>query len=96
MFRREVWGIAIEFLAGCLGMWRALERGEVKEVAVHPASVDGVEAGREVVAALVVEGNEASGRVLEKCGFERFAMAKERDLRDPKRQVEIIGCRAVL
>jgi RimJ/RimL family protein N-acetyltransferase len=99
MFRREVWGrgIATEFLEAWLGMWRELPREE-REVLVHPASVVMSEAGKaeEVVTAFLVEGNAASRRVLEKCGFEKFHARREADLRDPKMEVELVGFRHVV
>ena len=99
MFRREMWGqgIATEFLEAWLAMWRELPRVE-REVLAHPASVVIDETGRaqEVVTAFVVDENAASRRVLEKCGFEKFHTKREADLRDPNKEVELIGFRYVV
>ncbi|KAK0748992.1 GNAT domain-containing protein [Schizothecium vesticola] len=95
MFRREVWGqgVATEFLRGWMGLWRGLERRPAteREGMVHELSVVSLDEGREMLTAVVVEGNEGSRRVLEKCGFERFVVRLERDLRDQSKEVEVGG-----
>ena len=79
MFREEYWGrgFATELLKGWMGAWGALPRG-VAEVEVDPRTVDGdgkegeIREADEQIIAITADYNEASQKVLGKCGWEHF------------------------
>ena len=96
MFRKEYWGkgLATEFVRAFLASWNQLPRSEV-EIQVQPDSLaegegaDGA-AVEERLMAITVGDNYRSQNILTKCGFERFSVFKEPDLRDPSVEIELL------
>lgn len=106
MFLKEYWGmgLATEFLKAFLQMWQGLERTPV-EMRVNRLSLvddsvvtdDGggsdTAAVKERLVAVVDAANGASQRILEKCGFDKFAEFEQRHPQDPDKTLTLHGFR---
>lgn len=93
LFKQEFWGqgLATEFVGAFLELWGALERTEV-EMEVNTKSLQGDDVGdgtmaREMLVAIIDPCNGASGRVLQKCGFEKFDEFTEKHREDPDKSL---------
>ena len=96
MFRYEHWGkgFATEFLRAFVEAWDQLPREHV-ELRVKPYSLADGEGGDgdevdEMLIAVTIGPNQRSHNVLTKCGFERYKIHSEPDLRDPTVDIELI------
>ncbi|KAL0935203.1 GNAT N-acetyltransferase [Colletotrichum truncatum] len=97
MFQKEFWGngYATEFVQGFLSAWWSLPRSEC-EISVERASVRGLESlqegelAEEILNAVVASDNPASLRIMEKWGFEKFKMWKDKNEHD-QTEITLIG-----
>lgn len=95
MFRSEFWGkgYATEFVQAFLRAWWSLPRVQV-DLRVEKSTVaesDGAGLHREVMTAVVVDGNDASLNVLRKSGWSIVKQWEEADLRDKEKTVLLYG-----
>lgn len=97
MFKKEYWGggMATEFVEAFLAMWEALQRQPVEmRVNAKTAVASGAPTpAKEVLVAIIDPKNGASRRILDKCGFEKFDVFKERDKHDPHGECELCAFR---
>lgn len=100
MFKQEFWGqgLATEFVTAFLSIWEQLPREslqlEVNRKSLEEQAVEQVEmVVREELVAIVDASNEASQRILQKCGFGQFDTFTEKHREDRNKCVELLSFR---